>query len=172
MNRNKTLFAMRKLLIVLFTVIVNFSIAQIFEGRVAEFPAKYNMTKTESYYRINNTGGLSYDKKGFISFKQNRIIFSASKQNPNDEVYMELSFRYDWKMAINYSLEGFGSTPQFDMVNDSGDGVTIEYISFNIPFFGNVNSGQFVISLKAKMYILETDTDIGSKLRKIYPTGY
>ncbi len=172
MNKIKILYTMRKILVVIFALIINFSIAQIFEGKVAEFPVKLDMTKLESYYRINNTGGLTYDKQGFISFKHNKIIFSACKSNINAEIYMELGFKYDWKMAINYSLEGFGSTPEFIMVNDNGDEVTIEYISLNKPIFDNVNVGQFVISLKDKMYILVTDTDIDGELKKIYPTGY
>ena len=159
---------MRK--IILFSLIlfsINSLSAQIFEGQVAEYDDQYDMSELESYTRINNNGGLLYNRKGFISFKYDEIIFAVGKTDTQDEIYMELDFQYEvMKNATLFSPEVFGSIPNFRMLNGDKKQISVQYFTFE-PF-KNVDGGQFVISLGNKMYIMKMEEDVLNSVLKLY----
>ena len=158
---------MRKtILLVLFTIISISTIAQVFEGNVAEYSDRYDMSKIESYSRINANGGMNYNRKGFIAFKFDKIVFGIGKSYNQEEVYMELDFEYEVLKNGTVFNDIFSLVPTFIMKNDEGKQVIIEYFTFE-PFSG-MDGGQFVISIDNKMYFIEMKEDVFSTVVELY----
>lgn len=140
--------------------------AQIFEGKVAEYSERYDMSEIESYSRINANGGLFYNRKGFISFKPNEIIVGIGKSNDTKEIYMELDFQNDYlKNSASFS-QLFTIVPRFIMKNAEEKQIVIEY--FTLESFKKMTGGQFVISIDNKMYILQIEKNILEAVSDLY----
>ncbi len=136
--------------------------AQVFEGTVAEFSEQYDMSEIESYSRINANGSFSYDRKGFISFKPDKIVFGVGKTNSKKEIYIELKFDFN----ITVFNELFGQLPIIMAKNEEGKQIKIEY--YTLEVFKNMKGGQFVIYLKNKMYFLRMEKDVFGKVSDLY----
>lgn len=156
---------------IFFVLVLLFSIntlkAQIYEGKVAEYDDRYDMSEIESYKRIDANGGLAYTRKGFISFKDDGIIFVIGKSNDSNEVYMNLDFQSEsYKNLSILSSELFGIIPTFIMQNEEKKQVVIEY--FTLLRFLDLGGGQFIISIGQKMYIMHLDEDVIDIISGLY----
>src|SRR5680860_355340 len=138
-------------LFVLFTVHLSFS--QIIKGTVAEYNiGVYDMTKVESWARINSQGGLLHNQQGFISFNTNYIGLQILDVEGN-EYYEELKFQNDDFKQANLLNVTFDVIPTFWVKDENNNQITISYFSgskFQEP------GGIFVIQIKSlgKMYFL------------------
>ena len=144
--------------------------SQTYKGTAAEFDKVYDMSKTESYNSLRNSGEWSKAFKNinpaFIDFKSDGINLAIIFENDRYFV-LKLNFKYKENRNMTViSNEDLSLKPMFVMTDEQGNQTIIEYFSFKD--ISKDSGGMFVISQDSKMYFLIVEDDLHDKLVKIY----
>jgi hypothetical protein len=155
---------MQKLYYLIITILfINVSNAQIFNGTVSTYDkGPYNMGENENWNRIAINGGLDFNRKAYVSFKDKSITFVIGSNSNEKEVYIhsELHLGGSKKYTV------FSDIPYYTFALKESD--------YQIHFFNskNFNSGKslFVVTIYSSriMYFFECDENIDDLVNNLY----
>lgn len=159
---------------IIFLILVEFLLinnlyAQLIEGEVAIFnKGIYSMQDNEDWARVNVNGGLYFNRRGYINFKENEIIFVIGSTESREELYNSYKFKYDHERKyFIMSTQDIPISDNFSLLDSNNSDVLLTYLSGN-----NFKSkkGVFVFSIYGKntMYFLAPYNDETIIMNSIY----
>lgn len=128
--------------------------AQIIEGQVAIYSkGHYSMDTEEGWARVEANGGLNYNRRGYIYFMNDGIIFVIGSTEVKKEIYNSYTFRYKDEKKTTLINSSSTISTNFFLLDSEGSQNPLMHISGN--YFKN-NKGVFIFSnySKSKMYFL------------------
>lgn len=157
-----------KILLIMILLISN-SYAQIIEGEVAIFKKGiYSMLDAEDWTRVDVNGGLFFNRRGYINFKKNEIVFVIGSTKSREEIYNIYKFKYDPERKYSaIGTDDISISDNFSLLDSNNSDVLLRYLSGN-----NFKSkkGVFIFLLYGKntMYFLAPYNDEAIIMKSIY----
>jgi len=166
---------MKKIFILFFILIIQMAHSQVYYGEILEVPESLDMTKIESYHKIQNEyGGLRFTSFGVIDFRENEIIFIDSKSSGLSEPnFFKMNMRFRENSIKNSSVFSvvcgeLTNLTQFFMRNQNDGNVKVTYIPLSSLPLGTEEGGFFILNTFDKTYILSIERDDFKIISKLY----
>ena len=125
--------------------------SQIIEGDIAIYTKGcYSMNDPEGWARVEANGGLSFNRKGFINFKDDEVILIVGSDDLHQELYHTLDFRYPTMKKSNV-IGRYGVYTDFFLMDRDSNQVSLDFLP---QYKSKLNDGIFVSSFLGKGYMI------------------